>query len=140
MKIINYTPIDDLIKKIKQVGGAATTKEGEPILASKDTTTIKESVEHEPDKDVKPFVKIRPESIKLPPDLMSIGLQQASSSQFTSYKNIKLPISDDKIVSGLHAPITSSLRWLAVFAIYLLQQAHLTLKMIHGHAVRIIRR
>ncbi|OGK26517.1 hypothetical protein A3C28_03145 [Candidatus Roizmanbacteria bacterium RIFCSPHIGHO2_02_FULL_39_9] len=88
---------------------------------------------------MKPYVEIKAESIELPPDLKKLGLQTTSSSSFPSYQNIKLPITDDKIVAGLNSPITSSLRWLATFALYLLQQAHLTLKVIHGKVVRVVK-
>ena len=96
-------------------------------------------VEHKVEEEVRPFVSPRSETIELPPDLKKLGLQQAGQSQFLNYKNIKLPLTDEKIAVGLHAPVTSSLRWLAEFAVYLLAQAHLGLKIIHGKVVRVLR-
>lgn len=126
----NYTPIDDLL-------GAGLPKEAEPIAAEFE---IKEPVEHSPEEEVRPFVSPRAETIELPPDLKKLGLQAVSHSQFPSYKNIKLPLSDEKIVVGQKAPITSSIRWLAAFALYILAQAHLGLKVVHGRVIRVLKR
>ena len=126
----NYTPIDDLL-------GAGLPKEAEPIATEFE---IKEPVEHSPEEEVRPFISPRAETIELPPDLKKLGLQAVSHSQFPSYKNIKLPLSDEKIVVGQKAPITSSIRWLATFALYILAQAHLGLKVVHGHVIRVLKR
>lgn len=139
MKGKNFTQIDDLIKKY-HTGSAAASKEAEPAVAPPENFEIKESVEYEPDSEVKEHMQVRPESIQLPPDLEKLGLKAAPSSSFPQYQNIKLPLSDDKIVSGLHAPITSSIRWLATLAIYILRQAHLGLKVVHGHVIRVVKR
>ncbi|OGK19234.1 hypothetical protein A2866_05740 [Candidatus Roizmanbacteria bacterium RIFCSPHIGHO2_01_FULL_39_8] len=141
----NFTSVDDLIKKnpnfVPNNTGTSrgAAKEVEPFPTSSEKFEIKEVVEHQPETEVKPYVEIKAESIELPPDLKKLGLQTTSSSSFPSYQNIKLPITDDKIVAGLNSPITSSLRWLATFALYLLQQAHLTLKVIHGKVVRVVK-
>lgn len=132
----NFTAIDDLVQQYHG-GMVSLPKEVEPVLTPPEKYHLQEVVEHEPEEEVKPFIQIKPESIKLPPDLQKLGLKPISNTQFQSYKNIKLPISDDKIVIGLHAPITTSIRWLATFAKYLLQRAHLTLKVVHGRVVRI---
>jgi len=137
MSTINYTPIDDRIKKLR-LPTVSLPKETEPALIRE--TEIKEDIEYELEKEVSPFIQKRAETIKLPPDLKKIGLQTPSIGQFSNYQNIKLPISDDKIVTGLHSPVTSSLRWLATLALYILRQAHLGLKVVHGRVIRIIRR
>jgi len=133
----NYTPIDDLVKKLRQYS-VSKPKEAEPIPATKEQYEVKEAVEHQPEEEVKPYVQARAETIELPPDLKKMGLQSTTSTQFPSYQNIKLPISDDKIVAGLHQPITSSIRWLATLAEYILKQAHLILKVVHGRVIRVI--
>ncbi|KKQ01533.1 MAG: hypothetical protein US11_C0007G0026 [Candidatus Roizmanbacteria bacterium GW2011_GWA2_36_23] len=139
----NYTPIDNLIEKLKKEKKTSISigKESQPVPLTKEKSIeIKEAVEYEPDAETYPFVQKSHDTIVLPPDLQKLGLQPATTSQFSNYQNIKLPITDDQIVAGLHAPVTSSLRWLATFALYLLRKAHLGLKIIHGHAVRILRR
>lgn len=137
----NFTMIDDLLKKHKKNNtddeGISLPKEAEPISAEK--FEVKEVVEHKIEDEVRPFVSPRQETIELPPDLKKMGLQATSSSQFSSYQNIKLPISDEKVVVGLHAPITSSLRWLATLAVYLLARVHLGLKVVHGKVIRVLR-
>jgi len=133
----NYTVIDDLIKKDGSTP-ISLPKEIEPIPQHE--IEIQEMVEHEPEKEVAPFINKRAETIHLPPDLKKLGVQSSTTSQFSSYQNIKTPLADDKIMSGMHAPINSSLRWLATLALYILKRAHLGLKIVHGHVVRFVRR
>lgn len=140
----NFTSINDLIKKYKALRGpsghSGSSKESEPFVLKQEVSSeIQEVVEHRPEEEVSTYVAPRAETIDIPPDLKQFGLQPAATTQFPSYQNIKLPLSDEKIVVGLHAPITSSLRWLATLAIYLLQQAHLGLKTIHGRVIRVIK-
>ena len=135
----NYTPIDDLIKKWQQKEAVSLpSKEAEPI--PKKEIEFKEVKEKEVEEEVKPHIVKRQETIKLPPDIQKLGLKPVPTTEFPQYQSIKLPITDDKIISGLHAPVSSSLRWLATLALYLLQQAHLSLKVVHGRVVRVLRR
>jgi len=137
MSTKNYTKIDDLLNKTKKKENISLPKEAEPIGTEFE---IKEPTEHSPEEEVRSFVSPRAETIELPPDLKKLGLQTVSNSSFSSYKNIKLPLSDEKIVVGQKAPITSSIRWLATFALYILAQAHLGLKEVHGHVIRVLKR
>lgn len=139
----NFTPIDDLVKKYKQARpelAGGFSKESEPIIAKQESVPqqLQETVEHRPEEELSTYVVPRAETIDIPPDLKQFGLQPATTTQFPSYQNVKLPLSDEKIVVGLHAPVTSSLRWLATLALYLLRQAHLGLKTIHGKVIRVI--
>lgn len=136
----NYTPLKrDFFREKKQTHFIGfINKEKEPPL--REAITIEEKVELEPIKEVAPYVEVKKETIKLPPDLKRIGVQAISTPQFSQLQSVKLPISDDKIITGLHAPVTSSLRWLATLALYLLQMAHLQLKVVHGKIVRVFRR
>jgi len=140
----NYTLITDFIQKHKVAKSGlrgGPSKESEPIIVKQENEQeqIQEVVEHKPEREVSTYVNPRAEIIDIPPDLKQFGLQPATTTQFPSYQNIKLPLSDEKITVGLHAPITSSIRWLATLALYLLRQAHLGLKIIHGRVVRVIR-
>jgi len=137
MTIQNYTAIDDVIKK-NIPSPISLPKEIEPVPQQE--IEIQEMVEHEPEKEVAPYINKHAETIQLPPDLKKLGVQSSTTSQFSSYQNIKTPLADDKIISGMHAPISSSLRWLATLALYILKRAHLGLKIVHGHVVRFIRR
>ena len=137
----NFTDIKKLIEKQKKTM-VSRPKEVEPMVVSKETKEVglQEVVEHEPEKEVSPFVQKRAESIKLPDDLKQVGVQATETTQYPTYQNVNLPLSDEKIEAGLHAPITSSLRWLATLAEYILRSAHLQLRIIHGHAVRVLRK
>lgn len=130
----NYTSIDDLLEKNKNI---SLPKEAEPIASEK--FEIEEPVEDNVEEEVRPFVSSRAETIELPPDLKALGLEAVTHSKFPSYKNIKLPLSDEKIIVGQKAPITSSIRWLATFALYILAQAHLGLKVVHGRVIRVLK-
>ena len=135
----NFTPIHDLVKKHREKASISKTKESEPVVPVKENYEIKEITEHKVEEEMKPFVQTRSDIIEIPPDLQKMGLQAVTTTQFPSWQTIKTPLSDDKIITGLHAPITSSLRWLAEFARYILFQAHLGLKSIHVKAIRILR-
>ena len=144
MKPKNFTSIEDLIKKYQSTTTQSTatsySKESEPVIKKPEVGEIKEVIEHEVnDKEVEPFISLRAETIKLPPDIKKLGVESITTIKFPSYQNIKLPISDEKIITGLQAPVTSSLRWLATLANYLLKKAHLQLKVIHGKVIRIIK-
>jgi len=139
MTAINYTPIDKLVNKSKKTISVSHPKEAEPIPRSKLKFEIKEAVEHKPEEEVRPFVEHRAETLEISEDLQKLGLQPASTTQFPSFQNIKLPISDEKIIVGRSQPINSSLRWLSALAEYLLRQAHLILKVVHGKVLRVVK-
>lgn len=137
----NYTSINYLLKDKQKTETVSKPKEAEPIKTPAEALTIKEAKEHiKLDQEVKPYIQVRKETIKLPPDLKKIGVKATQTTHFPTYENVKSPLTDDKIITGLHAPITSSLRWLATFAIYLLKRAHLTLKVVHGKVIRVVKR
>jgi len=142
MADINFTKIDDVLKKNNQsTTSSVFSKEGEPgFLKGESSDEVQEVTEHEPDAETESFVSPRSDTIELPPDLIKLGVQSSTNTNnFPTYQNVKLPISDDKVITGLHAPISSSLRWLATFAIYLLARAHLRLKVVKGHVVRVLK-
>jgi hypothetical protein len=134
----NFTDVSEMVKNNKKNHPVSVSysKESEP---GADFSQIKEVVEHEPAPEVEKFVTPRAETIELPPDLQKLGLQPATTTQFPTLQNVKLPLPDEKIVVGMHAPVTSSLRWLATFAVYLLARAHLSLKVVGGKVVRVIK-
>ncbi len=134
----NFSPINDLIKKHQPIS-VSPHKEAEPIPKAGEAA-IQEVVEHRPEEEVRPFIKARAETIKLPPDLTKMGVQATVTTKFPSFEDVHLPLTDDKVLVGLQAPVTSSLRWLATLAWYILQKAHLTLKKVHGHVVRVIKK
>lgn len=134
----NYTPIDHLVSK--KNGSFSKPKEAEFFSRNEEKINIQEAVEYQPEKEVRPYLEVRKETIEISPDLKKIGVKATNTTNFPTYKQISLPISDEKVLKGLHEPIYSSFRWLATLAMYLLQQAHLTLKVVHGHVVRVIKR
>ena len=145
MPIQNYTPIEDLLQKYKS-SMVGYPKEGEPPLRRPDTQfdeveEVQGVVEHQvQDEEVAKHVDVKPETIQLTEDLKRHGLQPVSDPQFYDYQKVKLPLTDDKVVTGLHAPLTSSIRWLATLAQFILWQSHIKLKVVGGKVVRVIKR
>jgi len=133
----NFTPINDLVEKEKNFSVAAS-KEAEPQSIKQEVDEVDIELEEQEEKPEK-FFQTRQESIELPPDLKKLGLKTPPVSVISQYQRVKTPVSDDKILTGLHAPITSSIRWLATLAFYILKKAHIGLKKIHGRVVRVIR-
>lgn len=140
--------IDDEDKKKKQSGQSTVSygKEGEPVelAPEKNINADIEYEEQEPsveDREVEKFVKVVKEpQFQLDPKLQKAGLSAIDTDSLDEKYRVKLPITDDKVVEGLHKPLSSSWRWLAEFSMYILHKGHLTLKKIHGHVVRIMMR
>ena len=147
-KNTNHTPIQHLIDDVDPQDKTnqqtmRITKEGEPIEinAEKIAPQEVEIVDTEPrieDREVEKFVKVNHEEPTLHPELKKAGLQTIDSTSLDPKHKVELPLSDEKVMEGLHKPITSSYRWLAEFAFFMLKQAHLTLKKVHGHVVRVM--
>jgi len=148
----NYTSVNHLLEDRKkkededdQPKSVALTKEGEPIKMAVEKTPVKEMEisEDEPhieDKEVKKYLEVKRDEPEIHPDLLKAGLNAVNTSSLDPKHKVQLPLSDEKIIKGLHQPISSSLRWLAEFALFMLKQAHLTLKEVHGKVVRIMQK
>jgi len=132
----NFTPINHLISPPKS---ASFPKEAEPIIKGSEKSIIQEVVEYEPSGHPK-IIQIHPGTIKLPPDLKKFGLQPVSNSQFSSFKSVTVPLRDDQVLVGLHAPITSSFRWLATLAVYILSHSHIKLKTVEKKTIRVFKK
>ncbi len=84
-------------------------------------------------------VSLRPDSIELPPPVVSAGVTPvgpaaAPQPQVTA---VPLPLTDDQIAQGLSQGITTSWRWLAEWCERQLKAAHLMVKRIHGKVTRV---
>ncbi len=135
----NHTPITDLIQKRLYVGNPA--KESFPARSDSERAPLQEIIEHKDvDEDVKKHIDIRQEKIEVPEDLKKIGVESVSHPQFTTISDVKIPLEDEKVMTGLHAPIYTSLRWLSLLCMYILQQGHITLKNVGGKVKRVNKR
>lgn len=136
----NFTSIDHLLEPQLQVAAGFAGPEKIEIAVStpKEEYKIHEVVEHTGPKEVKGYIEARPETVRIPKELKKIGVVSVVNPIFKNYKPVVLPLSDQSIEQGLHAPITSSFRWLAELCLYILKQAHLTLKKVHGRLVRVV--
>jgi len=135
----NHTSIKDIIEKHHQEHLLGQmSKENEPRLAGGEVVKVNEVVEKETvEEDVANYIKVKSKSIKLPPQFRKLGLQAKTKVKFPEYKNVKIPLKDNLVMVGLRQPLTSSFRWLAELATYILKTAHLHLKKVHGRMVRV---
>ena len=90
------------------------------------------------DEEVKPLVQVHEETVEVPPDLKQMGVQATPTTHFPT-QEVHTPISDEEIMKGLHEPTTSSFRWLAELALYILKHAHIILKTVHGKVTRVVK-
>lgn len=135
MQAQNYTPINHLIAP-----PVSKPREAEPFKTSSEPIEVHEVVEQDRvDESVSSHIEVKKEQVEIPDEVAAAGVVATGDSQFTTLKKLELPLSDDKIMTGLHASVTSSFRWLATLAMYILRQAHMNLKMIQGKAVRVRR-
>ena len=146
----NYTPIDNILTRLKKdhKTTVAISKEGEAVplsIESKEATGKPEFTPSESEpiverKEIKEYITEVDQEPELHPELKKAGLQYVDSAKLSPLQKLQLPISDEKVVAGLQKPVTSSWRWLSEFAIYILGQAHIILKVIHGKVVRVVKR
>lgn len=140
----NYTDVNHLVKDLvedvheeyEEETAAMPTKEHEPPTHH-EVTHLEQAVEHEASGEVVPFVETRKEIPDISPEVEEQGVTATPTTNFPTFEEVKLPISDEKIVEGLEKPITSSWRWLSELCMYLLHQVHQTLKNIHGKVMRV---
>lgn len=116
-------------------------KEQEPAATVSAETVAEISTEIEVGQEVeKAGVRRIGETIELPPDIKKLGVTHAGASVpvgSVALPGVALPISDQQVVTGLHAQVLSALRWLSVWCIKKLKKAHVALKVIHGKVMRV---
>ena len=148
----NHTPIQHIVddhNNQKSQHSARSTisgggKEGEsreiaPEKTVKIETTFEEKAPSVENKEINKYVKYEHQAkVELDPKLKQAGLSAIDTSTLDAKHRIQLPLPDEKVIEGLNEPITTSVRWLAEFAMYLLHKGHLTLKKIHGHVLRVM--
>lgn len=134
----NFSSISHLLKPVQNISFGHGEKAGPiEIPHTEAPVTLKEVVEHEPAPEVAGVVQVKKDTVDIPPDLQQMGVQSTGTSDFATEKDVELPISDDQVYTGLKAPITSSIRWLAEMCLKILKHAHKTLKEAHGHIMRV---
>lgn len=139
----NYSSIHHIIKKHQQASQPIST--GSPEHPSSSETTkpaeVQEVVEFEAvDPEVQPHVEVKPEVVKLPPELKKAGVAPVANPQFTTTQGMKLPMPAEELPKGLSAPVDSSFRWLAVLTMYVLEQSHISIKKAHKGILGLFKR
>lgn len=124
-----------------QMQSSPATPETEPSV----TKSVEVRSEATPEKKLSPevaeYIKQQDETVKIPEALKAIGIEADAKDQ--EFKEVvegpQLPLTDQQIADGLKQPINMSVRWLSLFLLYILQQAHYTIKTVKGHVTRVIK-
>lgn len=121
------------------VGPGLTAKEKE-FLVKQEVAALEEvrrELELAPEVE-KAGVKVQKEEIELPPPLPKMGVSQTGAELPVSPPTVTLPLTDDKIATGLGASIWASIRWLAEWCLRQLKKVHFKLKKVHGRIIRVV--
>lgn len=140
----NHTSIQHIIDDHQASYQGSHSKEGEPVrnrsLESKESKEVF-ITEKEPrieDRELEKYIEVESDVPEIHPDLKKAGLQAIDTTSLDPKQRVHLPIGDEQIMEGLDEPLSSSFRWLAEFALFMLKRAHLALKRVHGKVVRVI--
>lgn len=142
----NHTSIQHIIDDHKASYHGSHSKEGEPFRNTSIETTQNREVlvsEKEPkveDRELEQYLEVATDAPEIHPELKKAGLQAIDTTSLDPRQRVHLPIADEQIMEGLDQPLTSSFRWLAEFALFMLKRAHLALKRVHGKVVRVIKK
>lgn len=131
----NLTPASPTISKEVELPRQVSS---ESAQAAKEITTEVEVSTEESEVGVKKI----PDVVELPPDIKKLGvIPSGPTSPATSsvaMPQVVLPISDQNVITGLHAQVASAFLWLATWCVRKLKKAHITLKVVHGKIVRVL--
>lgn len=76
--------------------------------------------------------------IQIPTPVSQMGVSQSGpTAPVSGQVSVKLPITDDRVMSGLSANIFDSFRWIAEWSIRRLKMAHFALKKVGGKVLRV---
>lgn len=139
-------PIDPVPEP--QVGSAAKETAPDYAVAHAAETLKIEEIEQEIEKTAeleKTGAEVISGEVQLPSILSDAGVQTVPGVSTpvmpsTQTPGPVLPITDDQVAAGLHVSMAKSFHWLALWCLRRLRQAHVLLKTIHGHTVRILLR
>lgn len=116
-------------------------KEHEPVGTSEETLRETGAEIEIPQEVEAAGVQKISETIELPPDVKKLGVVSSGASlpvsQTTSIPSVSLPISDQKVLAGLHTSLANAFYWLAVWCKKRLKRAHIALKVIGGRIIRV---
>lgn len=142
----NHTSIKHMVDDHHASNQSSHSKEGEPAR-QRSVETLRDqeylTTENEPtieDKELEKYIEIEKDIPQIHPDLKKAGLQALDTTSLDPKQRVRLPIADEQIMDGLNEPLSSSFRWLAEFALFMLKRAHLALKRVHGKVVRVIQK
>lgn len=118
--------------------GART--EAEPIAAGAHAELPTSAIKEKPlSPEVQKYIEQHEQKITVPQALSDLGITAGQDEQLQVPQGPQMPLSDERIMYGLHQPVNTSIRWLATLLLYILQQSHYTIKEVKGHAQRVLK-
>jgi hypothetical protein len=143
------TTVTDTNKSTTQVPQQVTVttggKEQSPLVLEQKSNlkTTQTEVEIAKETEELPIEETSGETAQISQDLQNIGVSPTGLAtpvpivDQSQIPQVKLPIEDETVVLGLHADVTSTLKWLAIWCVRKLAKAHLAIKVIHGKIKRV---
>ena len=117
--------------------GISKEQEASAVIPSEALSEVSSEIEMAQEVEQAGVKKIG-ETIELPPDVKKLGVTPSVPAvTSTALPSVVLPISDQKVIQGLHIEMANALRWLAVWCIKRLKKAHIALKAVHGKIIRV---
>lgn len=130
----NFTPLPE---RPVGLGGSPEMRESSPAQAIESAPAIEASITSSPVNSTPQQSDMAVDDITLPQDIIQAGRESSGDLEEVGEPLMDLPLTDEEIFKSKKEVITSPLRWLGEWCLYLLKKGHLTLKKIHGHITRI---
>lgn len=127
----NFTPLPNSLLSTQNQAPGSVRKEAQPAPAPREIPNTQEIEVHKelaPPLELKSHMEVVKDTMPTTPHLEQAGAHIPETSAFTKPQPITLGLPDSAVVKGLQAPVTSSYRWLAELALWLIKaHQHVTL-------------
>jgi len=126
---MNYTPLSAV--------ASPTGKEVEPVRAAVTEAKVGRAAEIEPvpKPETEQYLEQVSDDIPLSEEEKKLGASHppAQGTLIVDGRMIHLPISLEEVDDGMHKPLSSGKRWMAMLVRYLLDKLHLVIRNVGGH-------
>lgn len=134
---MNYTPLPPSLLTFRSAMVSPTGKEVEPARVAVVEAKVGQSAEVEPvpKPDTEQYLEQVSDDIPLSEEEKKIGAAHppAQGTLIVDGRMIHLPISLEEVDDGLHKPLSSGKRWMAMMVRYILDKLHLVIRKVGGH-------
>lgn len=134
------TSDDQGMKVVPLVSGGMAAKEMEMAQIAKSEAYLDEAEKAQelPPELEKAGVEQVQSEVLIPQQVSQMGVKQTGpTAPVSTQVSVKLPITDDQVLAGMHANIFDAIRWLSEWCKRQLKLGHLALKKVGGKVVRV---